>query len=285
MLFRLGIIAALFCLLVDTSLGAEPFKASGQTGLKYSDGLVWLEVDVSGRAEPLHFVLDTGAGVSVIDSKTAKEVGLKPGRRLKVQGTAGTATARWVSGLDAQVAGARLPGKLLCLDLENVSQLCQIRIDGLLGADFLQDRKVQLDFAAGVLRLDSNCQPTKAEAVCLPVKRMNDAWCVVAHVNQGQPEWFRIDTGFDGHLTWCPSSASAAPRKSDSTVALNVGSDSDLRAELRIGALTLPELKTTVLSRQLFARESGLLGMGVLSQYRVTFETGRQRVYLEPAGN
>jgi hypothetical protein len=283
--FRIGIVAALFCLIAGAPAQAEQLKTSGQTSLKLSDGLVWLEVHVSGRTEPLHFVLDTGAGVSVINAETARELGLKTGRTLTVQGTQGTTTARWVSGFDAQVAGAALPGILLSLDLKNVSQQCQRRIDGLLGADFLQGRKVQLDFAAGVLRVDASCQALPADAVTLPIEKRNDAWCVAAQVNQGQRGWYRIDTGFDGHLSWCPASPSERAKQSASTVALNVGSDASATTELRIGSMNLPAVTTTVLKRPLFARESGLLGLGVLSRYCVTFEADRKVVHLESIGD
>jgi predicted aspartyl protease len=284
--FRIGIVAALFCLIAGApAQAAEPINASGQTSLKLSDGLVWLEVHVSGRAEPLHFVLDTGAGVSVINAETARELGLKPGRTLTVQGTQGTAPARWVSGLEAQVAGASLPGKLLSLDLKNVSQQCHQRIDGLLGADFLAGRKVQLDFAAGVLRVDASYQALPADAVTLPMEKRNDAWCVAAQVNQGQRGWYRIDTGFDGHLSWCPTSPSGHAKPTASTVALNVGSAGNVTTELRIGSMNLPAVATTVLERPLFARESGLLGLGVLRRYCVTFEADRKVVHLESTGD
>ena len=245
---------------------------------------MWLEVHVSGRAAPLHFVLDTGAGVSVINAETAHDLGLKLGRKLAVQGTQGTTTARWISGFDAKVAGAALPGKILSLDLKNVSQQCQQRIDGLLGAEFLAGRKVQLDFAAKTLRLDESCEPLQANAMRLPVVQRNDAWCVAASVNQGRPGWFRIDTGFDGHLSWVPTATSTKKTKAASTIALDVGTDSTATTTLQMGGLTLPKVTTTVLPRQLFARESGLLGLGVLSRYRVTFEADRQRIFLEPAG-
>jgi predicted aspartyl protease len=282
--FRIGIVAVLFCLIAGHPANAEPINASGQTGLKFSDGLVWLEVHVSGRAAPLRFVLDTGASVSVINAETARELGLKPGRKLTVQGTQGTTTARWVS-LEAKVAGAALSGKLLSLDLKNVSQQCQQRIDGLLGADFLAGRKVQLDFAAQTLRLDDQCEPIRANAVRLPVVQRNDAWCVAASVNQAQPGWFRIDTGFDGHLSWHPASTGAAMAKTASTIALDVGSDSTATTSLQMAGLTLPSVTTAVLPRQLFARESGLLGLGVLSRYRVTFEADRHVFFLEPESN
>lgn len=263
---------------------AEPLYASSQTGLRISDGLVWLEVHVSGRSEPLHFVLDTGAGVSVIDSKVAEELDLKPGKKLSVRGTQGNAPARWMKDFSATVASVPMPDKILSLDLSGVSSVCQRRIDGLLGADFLRGHKVQIDFANNQLRVDESCKAISTEATQIAIEQRNDAWCVAASVNQKQPCWLRLDTGFDGELNWWPG---ASKEKTDgaSTVALNLGSATDNRASMEMGSLILDEVNTTILPRQLFARESGLIGLKLLSQYRVTFEVDERRVFLEPVGN
>ena len=63
---------------------------------------------------------------------------------------------------------------------------------------------------------------------------------------------------------WYPAASAGAGRIPDSTVALIVGSDATVATVVQLGPMTLPEVTTTVLKRQLFARESGLLGLGVL---------------------
>ena len=41
---------------------------------QYRGGLIWLKVDVSGKSEPLNFLLDSGAGITAIDLQTARSL-------------------------------------------------------------------------------------------------------------------------------------------------------------------------------------------------------------------
>src|SRR5205823_1057610 len=46
---------------------------------EFREGLLWIEVSVPQSKAPLSFLMDTGAGVSVINLSTAKRIGLKLG--------------------------------------------------------------------------------------------------------------------------------------------------------------------------------------------------------------
>jgi len=280
-----GIFATFVCLLVASPTQADQPYTSSQASLKISDGLVWLEVHVSGRAEPLHFVLDTGAGVTVLNSLTAKELDLKPGQKLSVRGTQGKAPARWMKGFAASIASVSLPDQVLALDLSEVSNLCHRRIDGLLGADFLRGHQVQLDFGAKVMRLDTQCEKLGPDTIAIPIEQRNDAWCASVAVNESSPCWLRIDTGFDGAMSWWPGTDKSSAEVKSSTVAISVGGTSHDQANIQMEALTVDAVRTAVLSRPLFARESGLIGLELLSKYRLTFEVDQRRMFVEPAGN
>jgi len=54
---------------------------------------------------------------------------------------------------------------------------------------------------------------------------------------------------------------------------------------LQFGELNIPNVKTHVLSRPLFAGGSGLSGLDLLKQYRLTFEVDKQRMFLEAGSN
>src|SRR5262249_28644214 len=53
---------------------------------QYRGGLIWLKVAVSGKSEPLNFLLDSGAGISAIDLQKARSLGVPLGNRQVVQG-------------------------------------------------------------------------------------------------------------------------------------------------------------------------------------------------------
>ena len=84
---------ALAALLVSVT---ERAAASVEIPFAYRDGLLWVDVAASGRSEPLHFLLDSGAEASVLGAGAARRLGLKPGRPEAVQGVGGMATARRV---------------------------------------------------------------------------------------------------------------------------------------------------------------------------------------------
>src|SRR6266853_543923 len=66
-------VAALFRLqAAPVTLAEFPFQ--------YREGLLWIEVNIPQSEEPLNFLLDTGAEVSVINLNTARRIGLKLGQ-------------------------------------------------------------------------------------------------------------------------------------------------------------------------------------------------------------
>ena len=76
--------------------------------------------------------------------------------------------------------------QLLAIDLSNASRVCGRKIDGLLGADFLQGRVVQIDYKAQKIRLFACGENPAGNAVCLPLKRLNDSFCIpVSPVQEG----------------------------------------------------------------------------------------------------
>jgi len=277
------VLLPLISLHVCGAIGAQSPSDAGQTSLSLQDGLAWVEIQTPLRKEPLHFVVDTGAGVTVLDRRVADELNLRKGRRVIVTGTQGNTTARMVAGFHGELVGARLPSTLLALDLGNISRWCERRIDGLLGADFLNGRTVQLDFKAGALRIGSACHSPSSRAAKLVLKKRNDAWCTVAEINSSPSNWLRIDTGFDGKLGWCPTAVNQRRDARGTTVALKTSSSSEVVSRLSFPRLTLPQVDTTLLSRPPFNRESGLIGLGLLSQFRLTFNVDEGHLYLEAA--
>jgi predicted aspartyl protease len=88
----------------------------GEIHSQYRDGLIWLKVDVTGKSEPLNFLLDLGAVISVIDLQTARSLGVHLGNRQIVQGVNGQGFAYRVNDLQAvafrQITGNGFPADL-----------------------------------------------------------------------------------------------------------------------------------------------------------------------------
>ena len=72
---------------------------------EFREGLLWVKVEVPQAERPLNFLVDTGAGVSVIHLDTAKRLNLKLGRKVAVQGVGTVATEASLSGDDSDTGG------------------------------------------------------------------------------------------------------------------------------------------------------------------------------------
>ena len=230
----------------------------------YRDGLIWVKVRTESSATPLNFLLDSGAGRSVLSLEAARKLGVRLGEPEKVQCVGTTALAWRTSGFRASLSDISLGESPLALDLQETSELCHQPIDGLLGQDFLRGRILQIDFKARCLRfLDEADQRNCCAVVALKMHR--DAMCVAVSMNGSRSKWTRLDTGCDGALHW-------------------VGGGADgiyTRTSVRVGEETITNVLTAMHRSAIFPSEAGLLGNGILSNYRVTIDAVNQRLLLE----
>jgi predicted aspartyl protease len=247
--------------------------------VEYRGGYLWLKVDAAGRSEPLNFVLDSGAASSVLDISAARRLGAKFGRRVAVQGVHSRTTARLIERFEAQAAGFSLPKSVLAVDLSAVSKTCDRPIDGLLGADFFRDRIVQIDFDAMAVRLLDHAQPS-ARCTVLPMKARNGTFCVPVSVAENPSQWMRVDTGCDSALEWVVN-RTRTQRHEDTSIGLTSARARSISANVQLGDCALQGVKTGIHERPMFTGESGLVGIDLLSRFRVTLDAPGNRLLLE----
>lgn len=246
---------------------AEGGRAAQAIPFEYRDGLIWVKVSASGGAgaSRLNFLLDSGAGASVLDLGVARRMGVELGGKARVQ-RVGAAAAAWKArGFQASVGGQPLSSNPLVLDLSDTSAACSRNIDGLLGEDFFRDRIVEIDFKARCLRLPARANETGACA-SVPLKRERNALLVPISVNGGEHQWTRLDTGCDDGLHWVDGNGGGYAFTS-----------------VQLGKERLSKVRTALHRRPIFPEEAGLLGNEVLSGYRVTIDTVNGRLLLAKA--
>lgn len=253
--------------------------AATEIPFAYRAGMILLKVDAGGPGGPLSFLLDSGAGKTVLDLGTARRLSLKLGARETVQGVDGTCAAYQVDALAATVGNVRVPQRVLAVDLQAVSAACGTHIDGLLGADFFQDRVVQIDFAARKLRLGNRAEVGAGSGEVLPLVRRGDALCIRVGVNGGGRQWMRLDTGCSGALEWVVGHEFER-RGAGTSVAATGGSLRFIETEVLLGSERVTAVKTGVHRQPMFAGEAGLVGNGLLSQFRVTVDAAGGRLWL-----
>ena len=264
-------LALLFC--------ANGLFAATPIPFQFRDGMVWVKVAVAGKSEPLNFLLDSGAGASVLDLATARRLGLKLGERQNVQGVHSRSIAYRVEGFAAHAASVAVPPSLLAVDLSGPSRACHQHIDGLLGADFFHDRIVQIDYALQTIRLLQRGEVNEAGCEILPLTTPNDALCARVSVDGNAPEWLRLDTGCNTTLEWVVT-GDKAKKLGLTTLGFNSGSVREIHADVQLGAKRIAAVKTGLHTEQMFAGESGLIGNGLLSRFVVTIDSPKRRCLL-----
>lgn len=260
-----------------TTLAEFPFQ--------FREGLLWVEVMTAQSANPLSFLLDTGAEVSAINLSTARRLGLRLADKVRVRGVKASLTGYWPQNLTASVDDVTLPTEYLALDLSRLSRACERPVDGLIGADFFRDRIVQIDFTAQKVRL-LNSDETRAPTNSLPLDVRSCGMRVKASINGGEPQWLRVDTGCATTLHWVTSTVQ--PEKCDSKVAIGLTKLSipQQRTTVDIGGHTFCEVPTGLHRTLIFPGEAGLLGNGLLAQFStVTIDTKAGCLILQKGGS
>ena len=270
----LALVLVALPLQVAASPQAEiPFELRG--------GLLWVKVSVPQSPEPLNFLLDSGAGVSVINLRTAKRLDVKLGQRVDVRGVGSSAEGFWPQRLAATAGGVELPKECLAVDLAELSKVCDCGVDGLLGADFFKDRVVQIDFTARKIRLLPSSKVTGAVNV-VKLKVTRGALLASVGVDDSKRQWLRVDTGCTSALQWVASGRKPATRNGGVSVGLTELNIPATTTTVKLGSATFDSVPTGLHRQPIFPGESGLLGNELLTRFeRVTFDAKAGRLVLE----
>jgi hypothetical protein len=172
-----------------------------------------------GAGPPGVFLLDTGAGVSILDLRFAAAAGVKLGDPISLVGGGGATNARRAENvrltLSGDGAGGAVGGEIdpTVADLTQIDRGMRTHLDGILGDDLLRRFVVTLDYRSGIVRLDP------PDAVSAPADAVRMGGLVVpfiaAHVQQGgrgADAEFQIDTGSNTAIEfWAPFAHRAFP--------------------------------------------------------------------------
>jgi hypothetical protein len=255
----------LFIILVVRA-GVVRGEVAAEFPFEYREGLLWVQIRVAGSPEPLRFLLDSGASVSVVSLNTARRLGLSLGQPVNVSGVRTTTTGYWPQKLSATASGVTLPSDYLALDLSKLSGACEEPVDGLIGADFFKGKIVQIDFAAQKIRLlNASYNASKAQTTRLEIRR--SGLCVKASVNGGKPQRLRVDTGCATALQWVTGRMQPGHRTGKVTIGLAELNIPQTQTTVSLAGRTFRDVQTGLHRDALFEGERGLLGNGLLSRF------------------
>lgn len=265
---------------------------------------IMLKITVN-KSQPLSFVFDTGANEAIVRSDTATALGLSLHGSVSGGGAGAgrqaghrVRDARWsLVGLEdfSQPVVLSLPFATLPAGLGQ-------DVDGIVGAQFIKEFVVELDYQARVMRLHDRKKFTYAgQGTTLPLDFNSHHHPVLkATVTPvgGKPieHQFVLDVGSGAalilHSPFVAEHRLIDPAKTIRTIGMaGAGGQSFGRtgrvASLQIGPYSLNDLPATFSQDQAGALAdptlAGNIGAAVASRFRVFLDYGRKRIILEPS--
>jgi predicted aspartyl protease len=152
-ILTIGVATAMSAIPAHSAQTDQPKKAAAKLVpfklAKPDKPLILLETMVNGKG-PFRFVLDTGAGVTIISPGLAKKLNIKPHKRKKpdkATGAGGTMQIQFGTVKSLKVGEARLERlKVGIMDLSGIGKAIETEIDGIIGYNFLKKFRVTIDY-------------------------------------------------------------------------------------------------------------------------------------------
>ena len=265
-----------------------PFEISGN--------LIFLHVRVN-KSDPLWFIFDTGASVSIIKQKRAESMRLKLVSDEKVFG--GTPAAK---GVSLNLTGAELVNQtIFAAPIEALEPSVGRTIDGILGYDLCKNFVIEIDYSARRMNLyESENYQYQGSGETVPIIIEDNTPFVRARLTQSESNSaegkFLIDTGASGALNVFGEFDDAHKFSSSLTKTLNsMGVGFSSKSQTRVGRIKRLQLGRLVIENLVatFPRTTGdepsedeagdgEIGGDILRRFKVIVDHARQRIILEP---
>lgn len=247
-------------------------------------------VTIAGQAYT--FLIDSGSGNVLLDSRVAKAAGLGEEGTLEVRGAVRTGGMH-VAHLARLSIGTAALDDLVVSTIDLGAAAGNVRIDGILGYPFFASSLVQLDFAHHVMRFGppGSFVPAGDRIELDTDREIPEA---VFRIDESLDAPFIVDTGNSGGLLLYapfvdrhPELAPAVGSGASSYIGVG-GSDRTYHTQLDafgLGSTTLRAQSADVIVAKngAFADrvDAGNVGLGVLRKFIVTFDFANHALYLE----
>ncbi len=288
-------------LLVPFLCGAQVIVDSLNFQLKHN--LIFIKVNINDTQEPLNFLWDTGAGISVIDNSVAQRLDLPKTDTIRI-GTSGKTIA---AGLTEQ-AVLKLGRttilenvELAWMDLEHLSQYLNVPVDGVIGSELLQNFVVETDVSEMKFRLyPHDSYQYSGEGHRQPIIGLESGHIGLnAEVTFGKGQApanlvLKIDTGAPNSITLHHESVQKNDLVSDKNLksVQGFGADSTITNNLRYKAKEVQigskkwkrvplVLEVDPINTNQERLGDGLIGQGLLLDFNIIYDLKGGYVYLE----
>ena len=258
--------------------------------------LILLPVEVNDHG-PFDFILDTGAGTSLLSTQLADKVKVKVLGSKQGQSAGGAVSVSLAKADSVSVGEARLTDvDVGIVDLSHIGTTVGARIDGDLGYNFLRHFRISIDYEKSQLRFDD---PNRVDVfhrgarTQVPLHLANPAKPLIlvdVHANRKGPFRFAIDTG-TSTTAITPELAkklgiSAQPIGKGTTAGAHVAVTAGMVTSFRIGDARVENMAVVmadffgVLSEAVGTKLDGIVGYNFLRNYEVIIDYPNERLSL-----
>ncbi len=238
------------------------------------------------------FLIDSGSGNVLLDTRVAKDVGLGEQGALEVRGAVRSGGMH-VAHLPRLTIGTASLDDLIVSTIDLGAGAGHMRVDGILGYPFFASSLVQLDFPHHVMRFGPPGSFVPAgDRIGLDTDREIPE--AVFRIDGSIDAPFIVDTGNSGELLLYSPFVDAHPRLAPAVGAPTSsyigigGADRTYSTRLdafRMGSITIPGQNADVIVAKngAFADrvDAGNVGLGVLRKFVVTFDFANHAMYLQ----
>jgi hypothetical protein len=239
-------------------------------------------------------MLDTGASMSTLNRSYARSIGLPEGFKIQAKGAGGPVDAELVSGLTLELGGFHAQNASVgVMDLAPVERDLGMPISAIFGRDFFNSAVVSIDWAKNRLSVQSHetFRP-EAAANALELTKRGPFNTIKVSIAGAPPIDALLDLGNGNPLilprTYWGGRPELTGLRSAAAVVGGVGGMHSARAAL-VPEITLAGATFNAVPAIL--SESGSdedptqmanVGIGLLKQFKVDLDLGRDRIYLTP---
>ncbi len=252
-----------------------------------------------GKAKPLNFILDSGAGMPVLDTQTAKDLGLEGVGKLEGRGVGeGTQEVNLVAlssiGLGDLVIDSV---SAATISLSPLNKYEGMPVQGILGYDVFSRFVVKIDYENQKLTLyEPSGFKYEGKGESFPITLESNHPHIKAKVDDRFEGTFVIDCGARSslalHTPFVEKHDLLAKTGKKVDVFAGIGVGGKVKGtvtrvkSIQIGKFKIPTPLTTLASSQAgaFASEKidGNIGGGILKRFTVIFDYPNKRMILEP---
>lgn len=275
--------------------GRASFATDAQAALavkRAKTGHLLVQPAIDGRPGGW-FIFDTGAGITVIDARVAKDLELREVGGVPVAGLAGAVASPFVIPTTTTIGPLTLRASpMVAVDLSTIAKAMDEEIAGVIGYDVLARAVVAIDARAGTIEVRDPARAENDAHAWTPMMLYRRRPCVEAKL-EGRDVRLMLDTGSDGGVSiYAPAVAELALLDGRATKDGKVGGVGGFTAvkngkvaRLEIAGAALTDVDAAfhleAAGNTAETYYAGFVGGRVLGHYRLVFDYANERVALE----